>query len=137
MSLFRIYRWAAAAVVLATALGCHSDPNSARGVAEQFVDQHYVQIDLPAAEKFCSGLALAKVRESIHLTEGVRIDDTTRKPIVHYRVTPRSESDDEASFVFDATVQVAGADTFEMRWIVLTQKVDGVWKVANFNEESS
>ncbi len=38
------------AVLLAN--GCGRDLNSAQGVAEEFVDQHYVAIDLPKARGF-------------------------------------------------------------------------------------
>lgn len=124
------------ALAMAFGIGCHADANSAQGVAEQFVDQHYVQINLPAAEKLTTGLAQGKLRESLRLTEGVRIDDQTHKPMVHYKIAPHEQSGDEATFVFDATIQADGADPFDRRWIVLTKKIDGQWKVANFSEDA-
>ncbi|HYD47102.1 MAG TPA: hypothetical protein VEB21_02075 [Terriglobales bacterium] len=115
--------------------GCRSSADTAQGVAERFVDQHYVEMNLPAAEPYCTGVALGKVRESMRLTQGMQIDQATRRPTVRYRVSPHSESDKDASFLFDATIQVEGAETFDRRWIVLTKKVGDTWKVANFTEE--
>lgn len=125
----------AAMLTLTASAGCAPGTDTAQGVAERFVDQHYVQMNLKSAETICTGIARDKVQKSIQLTQGVQIDDSTRKPRVSYQVTSHGETDSEASYVFNASVQVDGADTFESRWIVLTKKVDGKWMVANFTEE--
>ena len=38
--------------------GCGRDLGTAQGVAEEFVDQHYVQIDLPKAKAYAVSVAL-------------------------------------------------------------------------------
>ena len=52
-------QWIAALLFLGAswAGACHSDPESTRGVAERFLDAHYVNIDLPAAEALAAGVA--------------------------------------------------------------------------------
>src|SRR5262249_31184105 len=78
-----------AAIGIALLLGaadvaCRADPSTARGTAERFLDAHYVEIDLPSALPFTSGLARHKVEEEIELVKGIEVDETTRKPTVHY-----------------------------------------------------
>ena len=68
-------------LVLVVALSaCQPDPNSPRGVAERFLDAHYVRMDLQAAKAYCTGLALKRVEDEIRLTEGQVIDANTRLP---------------------------------------------------------
>jgi len=49
-------------VALVVAAACGSDPASPRGVAERFLDAHYVQIDLPTALGFTAGIARQRSR---------------------------------------------------------------------------
>ena len=58
---------ACAALIFAVLLasGCGRDLNSAQGVAEEFVDQHYVAIDLPKAKALAVSVALHKIDEEI------------------------------------------------------------------------
>ncbi|MBI3786588.1 MAG: hypothetical protein HY270_24625 [Deltaproteobacteria bacterium] len=120
--------------VLAWLGGCRTDPNSARGVAEKFVDAHYVRIDLPEAKGIVSGLALHKLEDEQHLTAGQIIDETTRMPTVRYRLLEEKSDADTASFVFEGTIQVEDAGQFTRRWIVTTRHSDNAWRVSNFEE---
>ena len=63
---------------------CRPDPSTPRGAAEHFLDAHYVRIDLHAALPYTKDLARHKVEQEIGLTQGQTIDETTRKPSVHY-----------------------------------------------------
>jgi hypothetical protein len=124
------------AVLILLLSACQSSSDSAQGVAERFVDQHYVQMDLTAAQGYTTGLAWQKVEEEKRLIGDQQIDASTRKPRVTYRlkdqVPPQGES---TSFVFEATVQVDGAGEFTRQWLVNTRKdSDGNWKVSNFSE---
>jgi hypothetical protein len=113
---------------------CRADPNSARGVAEQFVDQHYVSINLAAAKPFCSGLALRKLEEEQRLTQGQAIDESTRLPTVRYRLIEQKEDPESATFVYEGTIHVDDAGQFKRRWIITTRRTGTVWKVSNFEE---
>ena len=115
---------------------CQASSDSPQGVAERFVDQHYVHMDLTAAQKYTTGVAWQKVEEEKRLIGDQQIDASTRKPRVTYRlkdqVPPQGES---PSFVFEATVQVDGAGEFTRQWLVNTRKdTEGGWKVSNFSE---
>jgi len=115
-------------------LGCRPGADTSQGVAERFVDQHYVQIDLEAAKSFCTGLALQKLEEEQRLTQGQAIDASTRKPTVHYRLLEKTADADHASFVYEGTIRVEDAGQFVRKWIISTRRDGTVWKVSNFEE---
>ncbi len=114
--------------------GCRFNEESARGVADRFVDQHYVQINLAGAKPFCAGPALNKLAKEQSLTEGQTIDDTTRKPSVKYRLLEEHEGPDTTTFLFEGTISVPDSDQFRRKWIITTRKIDNDWKVSNFEE---
>src|SRR5262250_1177751 len=99
---------------------CRSDPHTARGVAERFLDAHYVEIDLQAAKPYCTGLALSRLEDEIHLTEGQAVDESTRKPQVHYHLLeekPRGEK--SVTFIYETRISVDGAGDF-IKKVLLT-----------------
>ena len=59
-----------AVLFAAAGAGCRADPSTARGTAERFLDAHYVEIDLPTALPYTSGLARQKVEHEIELVKG-------------------------------------------------------------------
>ncbi len=113
---------------------CRPDEHTPQGVAERFVDQYYVQMNLAAARPLCAGLALKKLQEGQRLTQGQAIDESTRKPLVRYRLIDKREDGDHPSFVFEGHISVEGADTFTRKWIVTTRREGEAWKVSNFEE---
>jgi len=68
---------------------CGRDLNTAQGVADEFVDQYYVNIDLQKAKIYAVSVALAKINEEIRLTTGQQIDASTHKPRVNYSLLAR------------------------------------------------
>jgi hypothetical protein len=121
---------ATAAIVLT---GCPS-PNSPRGVVDRFIAAHYMAIDLKAAEPLCTGLALDKLHEEMKLTEGQQIDETTRQPIVHYKLTAKRESPNHIEYLFRATIDVPDGGSFQKNWMITARKDANTWKVSNFTE---
>ena len=117
--------------LLALAATCRAGSGTARGVAERFVDEHYVRIDLGAAKSYCVGVARRKVEEEERLVEGYVIDETTRQPRVTYSLEEeRREGADRASYLFAGTIYLDGADAFKRHWLVITRREgDGSWKV--------
>ena len=120
---------------LALALvACRPDERTAQGTAERFIDEHYVQINLAAAKPLCVGLATKKLEEEERLVAGQVIDDSTRKPTVHYKLIDKKEEGDRPSFVFEGRIQVDTDDTLVRKWIVTTRREGEAWKVSNFEE---
>ncbi len=123
---------------LTTILGvaaCRPDPSTPRGTAERFLDAHYVHIDLKSALPFTSGVARHKVESEIELVRGVEIDETTRKPTVHYSLLEEHADGTQAvSYVYRGRIAVDGADTFERRWLVTVRQEPEGWRVTNYQE---
>ncbi len=113
---------------------CNRDLQTAQGVVEEFVDQHYVYIDLETAKQYCVGLALHKINEEIRLTAGQVIDASTRKPKIYYRLLERKEEERQASFLFEGTIRAQDAPEFTRRWLIIARKEGGQWRVSNFTE---
>lgn len=120
--------------LLSMLAACPSAGGEARRAAERFVDEHYVTIDLEAAKRLCSGVAARKVEKELALTRGQAIDETTRKPKVHYRLQESRGGDDSPVFVFEGTIEVEDGGTFQRKWLVTTGRDGGSWKVSNFEE---
>jgi hypothetical protein len=120
-------------IVVIVANGCPRR-NSARGVVDDFIDQHYVAINLKGAEPYCTGLALDKIHQEMALTSGQNIDDSTRKPTVHYKLTAERDSPDHIQFLFRATIEVPEGGTFQKNWMITARRTGDTWKVSNYNE---
>jgi outer membrane lipopolysaccharide assembly protein LptE/RlpB len=113
---------------------CNRDLQTAQGIVEEFVDQHYVYIDLETAKQYCVGLALHKINEEIRLTAGQVIDASTRKPKIYYRLLERKEEERQASFLFEGTIRAQDTPEFTRRWLIIARKEGGQWRVSNFTE---
>ena len=117
------------------AAACRPDPSTARGTAESFLDAHYVRIDLAAALPFTSGLARHKVESEIGLTQGQSIDESTRKPSVHYRLLEEhADGEQSVNYLYRGSINVADADPFERRWLVTVRREEAGWRVTNYQE---
>lgn len=120
---------------LLLAASCTADPESLRGVAERFLDAHYVEIDLAAAQTLTTGLAERKIAEERQLTRGQVIDESTLQPSVYYRLLEeRPEGDDRSRLVYQATFSVSGAPDLERRILLVLRRGSDGWKVVNFEE---
>ena len=113
---------------------CGRDLNTAQGVVEEFVDQHYVHIDLPKAKALTVSLALHKVNEEIRLTEGHKVDASTQKPRVNYALLEKKESAERASFLYEGTIQSADGTSFTRKWLINARREGERWRVSNFTE---
>ena len=123
----------AAGLIALIALGC-TPSNSARGVADRFIEAHYMAIDLKAAEPLCTSVALDKLHKEIALTTGQEIDASTRKPIIHYKLVAQRGADDHVTFLFLATIDVPDGGSFKKNWMIAARKEGADWKISNFNE---
>ena len=113
---------------------CGRDLGTAQGVVEEFVDQHYVRIDLPKAKAYAVSVALEKINEEIRLTAGQQIDASTRKPKVNYQLLEKKESGGRASFLYEGTIHSDDGTSFTRKWLVAARKEGAQWRVSNFTE---
>jgi hypothetical protein len=113
---------------------CGHDLGTAQGTVEQFVDEHYVHIDISKAKQYASGLALEKLNEEIRLTAGQTIDASTHKPRVNYKILEKREGDNRASFLYEGTIQSDDGTSFTRKWLIAARKEGNQWRVSNFTE---
>ena len=125
------------AVLLLFALlaACRPALDTPEGVAERFLDEHYVNMDLTAALDYTVGPAQQKVEHERKLIGDQMIDAGTRKPRVTYeRLERRDEGSERATFVYEGSIRVEGASAFTRRWLINVRREAGAWKVSNFQE---
>jgi hypothetical protein len=115
-------------------LAACTPPNSARGVVDRFITAHYMAIDLKSTETLCTGLALDKIHEEERLTAGQKIDESTRKPVIHYKLKAERDAPDHIEYLFRATIDVPDGGSFEKNWMITARKEGSIWKISNFNE---
>jgi len=121
-------------LLLLLAGACGRDLSTAQGVVEEFVDQHYVHIDLTKAKTLAVSVALHKVNEEIRLTDGQKIDASTQKPRVHYVLLKKQEGAQRASFLYEGTIQSDDGTSFTRKWLINARKEGDRWRVSNFTE---
>jgi hypothetical protein len=114
--------------------GCGRDLGTAQGVADEFVDQHYVNFDLQKAKAYAVSVALEKVNEEIRLTAGQKIDAATNKPKINYRLLEKKEGERRASFLYEGTIQSDDGSSFTRKWLIAARKDADQWRVSNFTE---
>ena len=79
-------------------------------------------------------MALDKVNEEIRLTAGQKIDMSTQKPKVNYRLLEKKEGEGRASFLYEGTIQSDDGSSFTRKWLIATRKDADQWRVSNFTE---
>jgi hypothetical protein len=120
--------------LLLLTMACGRDLSTAQGVVEEFVDQHYVHINLPKAKALTVSIALHKVNEEIRLTDGQKVDASTQKPRVHYTLLEKKESAERASFLYEGTIQSNDGTSFTRKWLINARREGNQWRVSNFTE---
>lgn len=121
-------------VLLFVLAGCGRDLSTSQGIAEEFVDHHYVAIDLQKAKTLAVSVALNKVDEEIRLTAGQVIDASTQKPRVNYRLLEKKETGSRAAYLYEGTVRSDDGTSFVRKWLITTRKEGDQWRVSNFTE---
>lgn len=128
------FRMIGLSLALLLVSACGRDLSTAQGVVEEFVDQHYVRIDLQKAKDLTVSLALHKVNEEIRLTEGHKVDASTQKPRVNYTLLEKQEGAERASFLYEGNIQSSDGTSFTRKWLIHTRREGGRWRVSNFTE---
>lgn len=121
-------------LLLSLAGACGHDLNTPQGVAEEFVDHHYVAIDLQKARTLAVSVALNKVNEEIRLTAGQVIDASTQKPRVNYRLLEKKEGNGRATYLYEGTIRSDDGTSFVRKWLITARKEGNQWRVSNFTE---
>ena len=120
-------------VLMTMVTGC-TRGNSARGVVDRFIEARYILIDQKQMQELTTGLALDKIHDEMKLTQGQNIDQSTRKPVVHYALEKTRTEGDKTTFLFKARIDVPEGGTFKKFWMITAKKDGEVWKVSNYSE---
>jgi hypothetical protein len=113
---------------------CGRDLQTAQGVAEEFVDHHYVKIDLQKAKQYTVSIAQAKIDEEIRLTKGQSIDASTQTPRVNYALLSKNEGEQRSTYLFEGKIQSDDGTSFTRKWSIAMRKETNGWRVSNFTE---
>jgi len=123
------------AALLLLCAGCQGEGDTTpRGVAEAFLDSHYVEIDLPRSREYTVGLARSKVDDQLRLTSGHAIDAGTRKPRVYYKLLEQRESGGRTAFVYQLTIRSEAGGEFSRRVLIRVRREEAGWRVSNYME---
>jgi hypothetical protein len=114
--------------------GCGRDLDTAQGVVEEFVDQRFVQFDLQKARLYAVSIALEKVNEELRLTAGHKIDASTQKPRINYKLLEKREGARRASFLYEGTISSDDGTSFTRKWFISARMEGNDWRVSNFTE---
>jgi hypothetical protein len=128
------FKWGQFCLLVILAGACGRDLTTAQGVAEEFVDHHYVAIDLQKAKSLAVSVALSKVNDEIRLTAGQTIDASTQKPRVHYTLLEKKEGEQRSTFLYEGTIRSEDGTSFTRRWLITARKEGTQWRVSNFTE---
>ena len=123
------------ALLLLACVACKGDGDTTpRGVAETFLDWHYVEIDLPKSREYTVGLARSKVDDQIRLISGHAIDAGTRKPRVYYKLLEQREAGGRTAFLYRLTIRPEGAGEFSRKLLIRVRREEAGWRVSNYME---
>ena len=120
--------------IVSLMMGACTQGNSARGVVDRFIEARYITIDQVQMQALCTGLALDKINDEMKLTQGQAIDQSTRKPVVHYSLQQTRGEGDRMTFLFKARIDVPEGGSFRKFWMISAKKDGEVWKVSNYSE---
>ena len=134
MRIKQVSKLRAAILALLLTAACGKDLNTPQGIAEEFVDSHYVQIDLQKAKQYTVSVAQAKIDEEIRLTAGQNIDASTQKPRVNYTLLEKKEGAQRSTYLFEGKIQSNDGTSFTRKWSIATRKEGNGWRVSNFTE---
>ena len=116
-------------------LGC-SRNHSAQGVADQFMQAYYVQIDQAQALEFTTGLAHERLRQELQqvtpLRRGSNLEQA--RPKVSYTLARTQPEGRQVLLVYDLTITPSQAKPMHKKILIITEQLGEQWKVINFAE---
>jgi hypothetical protein len=116
-------------------LGCSRD-QSAQGIADQFMQAYYVQIDQAQALQYTAGLADERLRQELQqvtlLRRGSSLDQA--RPKVSYTLARTQPEGRQVLLVYDLTITPSQVKPLLKKVLIITEQLGEQWKVINFAE---
>ena len=99
------------------------------------MDSYYVRTNLRKALEECDGYALGKVEKSLQLTEGQRIDDSTHRPKITYRLLESRMEGTEANYLYQVLIEPEKMVPIRKKTLLkMREREGGRWKVTQFSD---
>jgi hypothetical protein len=119
-------------------LGC-SRNNSAQGVADQFMQAYYVQIDQAQALEFSTGLAHERLRQELQQVAPLRRGNNLEqaRPKVSYTLARAQPEGRQVLLVYDLTITPSQVKPMLKKILIITEQLGDQWKVINFAESDA
>ena len=117
-------------------LAC-SDRNTPEHVAEDFVYNYYLHANQQMALRLSDGLAKQKLEDEIELLRKIRSGSEMSKaqPHIKYKqVGKKSDDENQVVFRYELTIEDTNISDTVRNAVILTESIDGQWKVINFDE---
>jgi hypothetical protein len=116
-------------------LGC-SRSDSAQGVADQFMQAYYVQIDQAQALELSSGLAHERLRQELQQVAPLRRGGSLEqaRPKVSYTLARTQPEGRQVLLVYDLTITLPQVKPILKKILLITEPLGQQWKVINFTE---
>ena len=116
-------------------LAC-SNRNTPLAVSEDFIYNYYQHADQGAALQLSHGLAAEKLEDEIARVSEVRSLDQQidEMPKIEYELIGTEEEPTYVLFNYRLTIKNRGTTTHTRNVIINTERINGRWKVVNFDE---
>ena len=124
------------ALFIAVAITGCSRSDSAEGVADQFVQAYYVQIDQSRALEFTTGLAHQRLQDELQRVIQLRGGRSLElaRPKVSYALSRAQPEGRQVLLVYDLTISPPQVAPILKKILIITEQFGEQWKVINFTE---
>ncbi len=124
-------------IFLTLSMAC-SKTGSPEDVSEAFLFRYFIELNQRGAIELSTGLATKKLQKEIELTQNIRmlpnLDLAQHKPFLDYKFREMQESKEGTyALYYDISIENPGGTAHKREVVVSTIKVDGKWKVNNFD----
>ena len=116
-------------------LAC-SNRNTPQAVSEDFIYNYYQHANQEAALQLSHGLAAEKLEDEIARVREVRTpgQQLDEMPSIEYEPIGKEEDETYVLFNYRLTIKNRGTTTHTRNVVINTERIDGKWKVVNFDE---
>ena len=114
-----------------------SDRNTPENVAGDFIHNYYQRADQEAALRLSDSLAAEKLRDEIALVRGARRQGelpSEMPEITFEKFTQKANDEYKVFFNYQLTIKNTASSSPVRNVIIITELLDGRWKVTNFDE---
>ena len=114
-----------------------SDRNTPENVAGDFIHNYYQRADQEAAFRLSDSLAAEKLKDEIALVRGARRQGelpSEMPEIIFEKLTQKTDSTSKVFFNYRLTIKNTESSSPVRNVIIITELIDGLWKVTNFDE---